>query len=192
MQKALTIKRRTFGFTLVELLMVAVIVALLAGAFGWSVVKSYKKMALEGAAKDIMLAAKYARIAAIEKQKTYELAFNVEERSFVLVSKEENPFSGELELMPVSNEYTKPGNLEGNVIFEKISISPVFQMGESEEESTVIAFNPDGTCDAAVIQIGNDKDHYTIYVSPATGKAKIAEGEADETMTGVIDLDAIE
>ena len=177
-----TAAKKASGFTLVELLMVAVIAALLAGATGWFAIGTYKKMTIERSAKEIMLAAKYARIAAIEEGQTYELLLNAEQNSFALVCGTE----------PVSNQYTKPGSLTGDAVFEKISIAS-YSQGESDgSEYNTVAFNPDGSADAAVIGLGDGKNQYTIYISPATGKAKVVAGEPEEEMTGVIDLDEIE
>lgn len=174
--------KKALGFTLVELLMVAVIVALLAGATVKVAMGTYKKMAIERSAKEIMLAAKYARIAAVEKGQTYELIFDAGQKAFALVH------GGN----PVSNQYTKPGSLTGDAVFEKISIASFSQTGSDDGEYNAIAFNSDGSADAAVIQLGDGKNQYTIYISPATGKAKIVAGVADDEMTGVIDLDEIE
>ena len=173
--------KKASGFTLVELLMVAVIVALLAGATVKVTMGTYKKMAIERSAKEIMLAAKYARIAAVEKGKTYELIFDAGQNAFALVC------GGR----PVSNQYTKPGTLTGDAVFEKISIASFFQAGSADGEDNAITFNSDGSADAAVIQLGGGKNQYTIYVAPATGKAKVVAGVADDEMIGVIDLDEI-
>ena len=139
--------RKARGFTLVELLLVAVIVALLAGATGWFAVNTYKKMTIEKSAKEIMLAAKYARIAAVEKGQTYELLLDTGQNSFALAC------GGE----PVSNQYTKPGSLTGDAVFEKISIAS-YSQGESDgSEYNTVAFNSDGSADAAVIGLGDGK-----------------------------------
>ena len=56
------------GFTIVELLVVITIIALLAGIGGGFHIGTYKRMLVEKTARDLFLAAKYARIMAIENR----------------------------------------------------------------------------------------------------------------------------
>jgi len=41
-----------------------------------------------------------------------------------------------------------------------------------------------------VIQVGDGKTHYTVSISPATGKAKMFFGTAENVRIGTVDLDA--
>ncbi len=57
------------GFTIVEMLVVVVIIALIASVGGGIYVGTYKRMLVEKAARDFVLAAKYATIPAENKVK---------------------------------------------------------------------------------------------------------------------------
>ncbi len=145
-------------------------------------------MLVEKTAKDVFFAAKYARILAIEKQSPCRLLFNVKENFFCLSPGETS--SGAQEM--VSNQYTKPRRMEGEVRFEKIEISPTFRVDDGLEDDSgedMIMFNPDGTADTAVVQIGDGKNHYTIYLSAGSGRAEVCFGEAEEVRRKIIDLD---
>lgn len=191
------------AFTLVEILVVVAIVALIASATGGLYMGTFKDLQLEKAAKEIYLAAKYARLGAVEKQTSFRLAINKDEGKIAVLYRRENPETQELEEVIVSNPYTRPVTLPGGVTIEDLRIVQSIQMVEpekkagleSEEEyeepGSIVVFTPYGTADSAVIKIGNGKTSYTISVSPATGKAKIIRGETEMPMD-VIDLDELE
>ena len=65
------------GFTIIELLLVVSIIALMAGASGAMYFGTYKRMLVEKAAKEVLLAAKYARVIAVEKQTRYKMVLAV-------------------------------------------------------------------------------------------------------------------
>ena len=172
------------GFTIIELLLVVVILGMLAGAAGYASVGRYQRLQVEKAAKGIFLAAKYARIIAVEKQRRCSLVLDTTENFFCLSISSSGGES------IVSNAYTKPCSLAEGVSFEGISIAQINDTGFGEAKAeNVIVFNPDGTAENAVLQIGDGKNHYTVYISAATGKAKIEFGEAKESSVDVIDLD---
>jgi hypothetical protein len=82
--------------------------------------------------------------------------------------------------------------MEGEVRFEKIEISPTFRVDDGPEAGSgqeMIMFNPDGTADTAVVQIGDGKNHYTVYLSAGSGRAEVCFGEAEEVRRKIIDLD---
>ena len=179
------------GFTLIEILLVAAVCGLLAGVACWFTVGGYKRMLVEKTAKDVFFAAKYARILAIEKQSPYRLLFNVKENFFCLSSGETGSDAQEM----ISDQYTKPRMMDGEVQFEKIEISPTFRVDDEQESDSgekMIVFNPDGTADTAIIQIGDGKNHYTVYLSAGSGRAEVCFGEAKEVRKKIIDLDEYE
>ncbi len=178
------------GFTLIELMLVVVILALLAGAMGSMGFGTWKRMSVDKAARDILLSAKYARVIAIEKQVRCKLMIDEANNSYLLTV----PGTGsqaEGAQSVISNEYAKPRQFGGEVKFEQIQITSQARADAAGSESMIV-FRPDGTADTAVLQIGDGKNHCTVYIMAATGKGRIETGQAKETGLEVLDLDVQE
>jgi len=178
------------GFTIIELMLVVSIIALLAGASGAMYFGTYKRMLVEKAAKEVLLAAKYARVIAVEKQTRCKMMLDDTNNSFLLtVAGTDSQAPGAENV--ITNEYSKPRQFAGDVKFEQIEITSRARTGDGAAEGVII-FRPNGTADMAVLQIGDGKNHCTVYISAATGKGRIESGEAMETGLEVLDLDVEE
>ena len=180
------------GFTLVELLLVVVIIVLLAGTGGSFYFRTYKRMLVEKAAKEVVLAAKYARVLAIEKGLRCRLILDETDKKFCLTIKDKNSRDDEKKESMITDQYSRPREFGGDVRFEEVKITSAGQGDEITEEERVIVFRPDGTADTAILQIGDSKNHYTVYIMAATGKAHVKFGEAGELPMEIIDLDMVE
>ena len=179
------------GFTVTELLMVIVLIVLIGSVGGGLYVGTYKKILVEKAARDIVLAAKYARIMAIEKQRPYKMEFDAGNNGFHLTCSSPGEQTEAVDRTIVRDLYFKPVQFGGDVKFEGIEITPLASETEADSgELTVITFQPNGTAQFAVIQVGDGKTHYTVSISPATGKAKMFLGTAENVRIGTVDLDA--
>jgi len=178
------------GFTIVEILLVVVIIALIASVGGGIHVGTYKKELVEKAARNFLLAAKYARIIAVERQSPCKIELDTANSGFWLVIDELDEESGQVEHLIVRDLYFKPVKFGGDVKFEKIQITPAYlaEVFETYEEGTIV-FLPNGTAQSAVVQIGDGKNHYTASISAATGRAKMYFGTAEQVKIGTIDLD---
>lgn len=177
----------TGGFTLIELLLVISLVVLLAGLGGNRYVVAYKRMLVEKAAKDIYLMAKYARVLAIEKRMDCKLVLDEAGKRFFLTSG-----YGETESV-ITDRYSKPQELGGDVEFEAVEVTSTVETDHDIWEGVkMVVFRSDGTADTAIIQLGDGKNHYSVYVMAATGKAKVMFGEAGDVPIDIIDLDAQE
>jgi len=175
------------GFTIIEVLVVITIIALIAGVGGGFYIGTYKRMLVEKAARDFFLAAKYARIMAIERQKPYRIELDTTNGGFHLAFDQLNEETEQTEQTIVRDLYSKPVEFVDAVKFENIQITPIGS--ETSDEQTAIVFSPNGTAQSAVIQIGDGENHYTINIYAATGKAAVYPGTAKEIEITTVDLD---
>ena len=181
-----TKSKSRFGFTIVEMLLVTILIVLLVGAAGGIYARTYKKALVRKSARDFLLAAKYAKILAIERQSECKLKLNVADNGFVLIINEFDEETEETEQLIVKDLYFKPVRFAENVKFEDIRIKST---DFGEDQQNVITFLSDGTAQEAVIQIGDGQNHYTVCVSAASGKAKIYPETAKTIKSDTIDLD---
>jgi len=167
------------GFTLIELLAVVALIALIASASGNLAYGTYRKMLVEKGARGVYLAAKYARLLAVERQTHCRLMLDQDNRSFFLTM-------GDADM----DACCRPTQFGDGVKFEEIKIVSSLQADlQGETLSQSIVFYPDGTADTAAVQIGDGKNHYAVYVSAATGKARLRLGQAREMPLETVDLD---
>lgn len=177
------------GFTFLEMTLVVVLAGLIASAAGGIYIGTYKRMLVKKSAIDFLLAAKYARITAIERQCLCRIKPDVSAGSFVMVV-EEKGTSEQVGEIAVRDLYFKPMQFKGEVKFENIKIRPAEggRANESENQN-MITFFSNGRADNAVIQIGDGQNHFTVKVSAITGRAEICEGTADDITSDTVDLD---
>ena len=199
------------GFTLTEVLLVVVIIALVGGVGGGIYVGTHKRMLVEKAARDFLLTAQYARIMAIEQGSRYMLVIgavrvrairesplhaapvsSVEDRngSFWLETLQWDEEARSSTQVIVQDYYCRPVEFTGDVKFENVLIVPTgLETAEAGEENTIV-FSPSGTAYAAVVQIGDGKTHYAISIDAATGKTTMYFGLAEKIKASSVDLDA--
>jgi len=184
-------KTRLKGFTVAELLMVVVIIGLITGAGTGLYVGTFKKMQVEKAAQDFFLTVRYARLMAVERQSHYKMELDQTNGAFQLTTVVWDEENGQAQQEIVRNMYCKPVEFQGEVVFESVNIAPsVWETQSLDEDQQTIIFSPNGTAQASVVQIGDGQTHYTISISPATGRAKLFFGTAENVTVGTTDLEA--
>jgi len=176
---------------MIELMVVVLVIALAAGLGGGLYMRSYRRMMVEKAAKDLRLMARYARIAAIEQQQPLYLVMDkANNRVFVATS---GFFSGQAESAGavVSNQFCRPMTLPSGVSFEEVMTEGGQQDELAMDGLFRIRFMPNGTADSAVVIVGNGQTHYALVVNGATGSTRIVMGQAELLSEElVVDLEA--
>jgi len=178
---------RKNGFTLLEMLAVAALIALLFSVSLTSYGRTFNRWAVEQNARQLYMAAKSARLYAVEHQQDCTLVLDRENGQFFLMIKGTDDDTAQENTTLVSTPWSRTVQLQKHVSFETVKIA-----GELEDFESGIVFRPDGTADNAAIQLGDGKIHYTVMVNGGTSRARLLEGEAEELQTDQIDLDMME
>jgi len=168
------------GFTLIELTAAALIALLSAAAFV-SYAQSWRHSALRHNAQQLYLAARYARVLAIKSGRAAKLVIDRDNNAFFIA--QDDADTGQT--MRISNLWQRPVTLSESVAFEQILLINA----SSQTAQGAIVFRPDGSADAATVQLSNGVRRYTVQISAATGRATLLDGLGQAATPDQIDLD---
>ncbi len=165
------------GFTLLEIMVVALLIALIAGI----VVPRFESVfetQLKSAMRKIAGSIKFCFNEAVIKQSTIRLKFDLSQGTYnysVLVT---DPDSKIGQFIEMPSDIAEPAILPGGVFFTDI-VTPRSLM-KVEDGETFILFYPTGYAEKAVIHLGDRYGRkYTMLVKPLNGGVKIFEGYID-------------
>jgi type II secretion system protein H len=184
--------RRGRGFTLVEIMIVIILIGLMAGVGTAFSIGTYQSLLVKKSARDFLVAAKFARITAIEQGQSCRIDINRNENAFAITVEQADSQTGETAATVIRNVFFKPVKMTGDVRFEDIQIDGVSMMTDESEAAASIVFYPDGTSQGCIVQIGDGKDHFTATINPANGRARLTRGTSETAETGVVDMDLIQ
>jgi Tfp pilus assembly protein FimT len=171
------------------MLVVIAVISILAGLGTGMYGGTYKKLLVEKAARQFLLMARYARIAAIEQQRPYEI--QLDEAGFLLATTQLNAETSQTERILVRDYYCRPVKFEGDVKFEDVKVAgePVDTTSEEAGTEKKISFLPNGSAVSAIVQIGDGKTHYTAAIVASTGRVTLTFGLAEGVKNATVDLD---
>ncbi len=145
------------GFSLIELLLVLVILALVSGLVVTSVSRSINNAKIRAASKDLVAAMRYTRGQSILSREEQRLLLNIETKSYII---------------PVKNKTVElPKELEMKVMTAE---------SELDGESTgAIRFFPDGSSTGGRITLIQDEREWVIAVAWLTGEINVLDQDDD-------------
>lgn len=184
---------------MIELLAVAALVGILASISVLRYSKMGSQTALTNQARQLYLIAKYARIAAIEKQTVVALRLdeaqqmlyleaaiqNQDDQTFSAMNAQQEILAEQMESPILKNTYTRPLALDKKLLVEQ------FLVDGTDGPQTQSLFYPDGKAQACLIQLGDGVRHAHVMISQ-TGRVTMQNGAAEQFMTGRVDLDSTE
>ena len=100
------------------------LVVMLASVMGGGYFRQLKKRQVDKTAQELLLAAKYARVVAVERQVPCKLKLDQTAGRFYLMIDEVDSTEAEAAEVILNNLYTKPVELPGEVQFLQISVQP--------------------------------------------------------------------
>ena len=163
------------GFTLLELLVVLVIIALSSALVGPKLVGSMSNLNLRTACKKISASLRWARSQATSESVTYTAVFDFDKNCVSFITGREES-EKDLEEGPTGDEEgpvkSRSYNLPDGVSFEK-ALS-----GEEEFDSGVfeMVFFPSGSSSGGDVILANDRgNQYSINVDFITGAVRLSE-----------------
>jgi prepilin-type N-terminal cleavage/methylation domain-containing protein len=162
MQTPVSIRKSRGGFTLIEIMIVVGILGLIAAMGIPSIVKALQKEGMRKAVGDVQDVCFLARERAILTQQKTAVVFHPQERSFGVEGAASGSRSGK------TAAATLPNGIE-------IAMLDIFRQDFAESEWAKIFFNPDGTCDEAVIVLIGKGEREKITLEFATGLPVVSD-----------------
>ncbi|MFP4143625.1 MAG: prepilin-type N-terminal cleavage/methylation domain-containing protein [Phycisphaeraceae bacterium] len=178
------------GFTIVEVLVVVVIVAVLAGMIMPQVTGSWAKRKLSESARRLLIAARRGRAEAVLLGRDVQLVLAEDPARFRLeMLGEPGPGQAEGEFGPIAGRAGRWQALESGVRFGAVQIRPTASV-EPSEPLEAVTFTPHGEADFAVIEVTDAERSWTLQIAPYTGRTQLSEGRAEAMPGDRLDLDA--
>ncbi len=189
-------KYKRDAFTLVEIMLVVVLIAIIAASSAGVYLGSHKAAVLKKASRDVMLAMNYAREMAIKNNCPCEIVFNTISGNYHLQTFSIDSITDEISMTIVKDHYFKPCLLPDGVIFADIQFDNTVS-GDTWEHipgKYSVKYSPNGSCKCVVITIKDGRGAYSIVSKGITGIVKMERGISmfNSTMSGSLDLDTFD
>lgn len=151
----MSFKNRQTGFTLLEVIVVMVMIAVLMGFFASGMTKSLKKAKIRAVSKNLVSAMRYTRGQAVVKHKEKTITFNVKDKTYKAPRKK---------LMQI------PEGVDINVYTADSEIA--------DEDTGAIRFFSDGSSTGGWVKLTHKNKTWKINVNWLTGEISMVEGSS--------------
>ncbi|MBN1554206.1 MAG: prepilin-type N-terminal cleavage/methylation domain-containing protein [Phycisphaerae bacterium] len=181
--------RRKKAFTLIELIVVIVLVAVLAGMVAPRLRGAGRGASLRAAAWRVFVAAQYAHDFAATRRRVCRLELDPDTGRFQLIA-QADPEHRPDEYKPLEGGPGRAEQLEAPLRFALVRAESS-QPGENgETNGNRVTFYPSGRSDAAIVQITDGRRTYSVLVFPSRGRCRLVEERIEQLPNDQLDLDA--
>lgn len=172
----MTLRQR--GFTLMELMIVVVIIAVMMAVILPSLRGVAENNRLRGSVRELMSLMKYARSEAVFNARTTEVFLDTEKRQYWLDLRTPDPKTGKYNPKGKRTTMERKRTLENDVWFPLVS--NVQDSNVLDNGIIAVDFYPDGSASPCLITVGNSKNvNYTLEVLKSTGMIEMNQGDAE-------------
>ena len=169
------------GFTVIEVLLVVTLIAVVSVVVSYEVYSRLDRTALWSSSQKLLRVARYAGLLAGEHHVSCGIHIDLDAGTYWLSVRsqrdglgeavEEESGRGELsQRLVLRNPYEQAMALPEGLRFERVLLDG---QRPRERGEWVIAFDPDGSSDAAVIQIGSDRATHSLLIYPWTARCQL-------------------
>jgi len=144
---------------------------------------------LRGSARQLLVAAQYARDFAATRRCKSRLIIDLDQQQYALAF-QPDPQHNPSEFVPLATGLGRAQRLAEGLRFARVWIEPRQGHDQPPDQLDYITFEPNGQTDAAVMEITNGQQTYSVLIAPHTGYAKLIEGTSDVLPNDRLDLDA--
>ena len=178
------------GFTLVELTVVLMIIAVAATMIVPQVLGSMTSVRLRESGRDLLVAARYAHDFATTRRRVCRLVIDAKQQTYH-IEYQSDPQRQPNKFKSMTSGPFKLTHLGKGVEFALVQIEPTRRPWADDGESAeVITFDPTGGADAAIIQIANGKRTCSLLIERSSGRATLLDRAVDQLPGDREDLDA--
>lgn len=178
------------GFTIVELIIVLIVVAVLAGLIAPRMLGLKGPARLRQHTRSFLATARYARDYAVTRRRKCRLTIDLAEQTYTL-TQQKNAEHDPNEFVALNANLGKTQRLPDGLSFEPLQIEPLPGRPKTDLRADYIDFDPAGRADSAVVQITDGTRTYSVVIAPHTARARLVEDAVAKLPNDRLDLDEL-